>query len=176
MDYTLIKGTFKCHRCGNIFKSTKVSKYCGDICRYPNGKNTKKPPAIFICKKCGNNFEAVKSSKSKTCNECVFKEENKIKILLEKSKMDKINIDLLLDNLFCEKLYNIKPENIDKALIALENNKEEYVIRKRFGNNRITLREIGIYLGLSTDRIKQIQDKALRRLRHPLRRRIIIQS
>jgi len=50
--------------------------------------------------------------------------------------------------------------------------KEIYVLRKRFGLGEpaLTLNEIGQRLKVSSQRISQIQDKALRKLLHPSRR------
>lgn len=64
-------------------------------------------------------------------------------------------------------------EAIDDVLAQLSD-REAYVIRRRFGLNgetQSTLQEIGDHYEVTRERIRQIQDKALRRLRHPVRSR-----
>jgi RNA polymerase primary sigma factor len=55
--------------------------------------------------------------------------------------------------------------------------RENTVIQLRFGLNghKIkTLDEVGTILGVTRERVRQIEDKALRRLRHPKRSRLLI--
>ncbi len=49
--------------------------------------------------------------------------------------------------------------------------RQEHVIRRRFGIecDEATLEEVGVELGLSRQRVRNIQDRALRNLRHPSR-------
>lgn len=64
-------------------------------------------------------------------------------------------------------------EAIDDVLAQLSD-REAYVIRRRFGLNgemQSTLQEIGDHYDVTRERIRQIQEKALRRLRHPVRSR-----
>ncbi len=52
--------------------------------------------------------------------------------------------------------------------------KEETVLRQRFGmstNKTCTLEEVGEYIGVTRERIRQIEQKALNKLNHPTRRR-----
>jgi RNA polymerase primary sigma factor len=64
-------------------------------------------------------------------------------------------------------------EEIDKVLSTLTP-REEKVIRMRLGigkNTDYTLEEVGEEFGLTRERIRQIEAKALKKLRHPSRRR-----
>lgn len=50
--------------------------------------------------------------------------------------------------------------------------KEETVLRQRFGmsnNKTCTLEEVGEYIGVTRERIRQIEQKALSKLKHPIR-------
>ncbi|MCX8031565.1 MAG: sigma-70 family RNA polymerase sigma factor [Thermodesulfovibrionales bacterium] len=60
-------------------------------------------------------------------------------------------------------------DGLDKVLSSL-NPKEELVIRKRYGignNTPLTLEEVGRECNLTRERIRQIEKKALKKLRHP---------
>ncbi len=64
-------------------------------------------------------------------------------------------------------------EHVDKVLQTLTP-KEERVIRKRFGigeEDSATLEEVGVEFDVTRERIRQIESKALRKLRHPARSR-----
>lgn len=72
-----------------------------------------------------------------------------------------------LDNIINEDLKN----QIAKVLCTLSP-KEEIVIRKRFGigdDNPRTLEEVGDELNVTRERIRQIEAKAIRKLKHPSR-------
>lgn len=74
-----------------------------------------------------------------------------------------------------ESTYNQVHEIINEALHSITEN-EATVIRLRFGvgvNRAYTLDSIGQKLGLTRQRIAQIQAKALRKLRHPSRGRTL---
>jgi RNA polymerase primary sigma factor len=64
-------------------------------------------------------------------------------------------------------------EEIDKVLSTLTP-REEKIVRMRLGigeKTDFTLEEVGDVFGLTRERIRQIEAKALRKLQHPLRRR-----
>jgi len=64
-------------------------------------------------------------------------------------------------------------ERIEEVLITLSL-REEKILRLRFGlhgGKALTLEEIGQKFGLTRERIRQIEGKALKRLRHPRRAR-----
>lgn len=64
-------------------------------------------------------------------------------------------------------------ENIDEVLGALSD-RESRVLKMRFGLNggkAMTLEEVGQKFGVTRERIRQIEAKALRKLRHPSRRK-----
>lgn len=66
---------------------------------------------------------------------------------------------------------NLK-ENIEQLLSGLTE-REEQVIKMRFGldpyNRVYTLEDVGFSKGVTRERIRQIEEKALRKLRHPIR-------
>jgi RNA polymerase primary sigma factor len=65
---------------------------------------------------------------------------------------------------------------INKQLQTL-NEREQKIIEMRFGLNngkQHTLEQVGKYFGLTRERIRQIEAKALRKLRHPNRSRYLI--
>ncbi len=66
---------------------------------------------------------------------------------------------------------NLLLEEIEDTLKSLTP-KEEKIIRMRFGigeNGPFTLEEIGQDFGISRERVRQIVDKGLKKLRHPAR-------
>src|SRR5690625_7826035 len=70
---------------------------------------------------------------------------------------------------------NIKKNEINRVLDSLAE-QEALVIRLRFGmldGKRKTLDEIGDIFGLTRERIRQIEERALRKLRHPSRSLIL---
>ena len=65
--------------------------------------------------------------------------------------------------------------NVDRILSSITP-REEKVIRLRFGLNgekRYTLEEIGKIYHVGRERVRQIEAKALRKLRHPRRRKCL---
>jgi RNA polymerase primary sigma factor len=70
---------------------------------------------------------------------------------------------------------NMLKEKVNEVLSTLSP-REARIIRLRFGldNDRAyTLEEVGQKFGLTRERIRQIEGKALRRLRHPCRARLL---
>lgn len=66
-------------------------------------------------------------------------------------------------------------DNVEEVLSALSD-REARVLKMRFGlnNNRpMTLEEVGQKFGVTRERIRQIEAKALRKLRHPSRRMML---
>jgi RNA polymerase primary sigma factor len=64
-------------------------------------------------------------------------------------------------------------ENVEEVLKALSD-REAKVLRMRFGlagNRTMTLEEVGREFGVTRERIRQIEAKALRKLKHPSRRK-----
>ncbi|MFA6814352.1 MAG: RNA polymerase sigma factor RpoD [Patescibacteria group bacterium] len=64
-------------------------------------------------------------------------------------------------------------ENVEEVLRALSD-REAKVLRMRFGlagNRTMTLEEVGREFGVTRERIRQIEAKALRKLKHPSRRK-----
>lgn len=64
-------------------------------------------------------------------------------------------------------------ENLDEALKSLSD-REAAVLKMRFGlkgEKPLTLEQVGQKFGVTRERIRQIESKALRKLRHPSRRR-----
>lgn len=70
---------------------------------------------------------------------------------------------------------NMLREKVDEVLSTLSA-REARILRMRFGLNSdrpYTLEEVGQKFGLTRERIRQIEGKALRRLRHPSRARLL---
>ncbi len=65
---------------------------------------------------------------------------------------------------------------IVQSVLSTLSNREAEILRMRFGIDRpapMTLEEIGKHYDLSRERIRQIENKALRKLRNPVRTRIL---
>lgn len=69
-----------------------------------------------------------------------------------------------------------RKEVIDEVLGSLGNERESRIIQLRFGlfdGRSWTLQEVGREFGLTRERIRQIEAKALKKLRHPSRARLL---
>ncbi len=69
--------------------------------------------------------------------------------------------------------YKLMKRQINEVLSQLPE-REQRIIKLRFGledGRSYTLEEVGTKFGLTRERIRQIESKALRRLRHPRRAR-----
>ncbi|MHC6201802.1 RNA polymerase sigma factor RpoD [Breznakiellaceae bacterium SP9] len=69
--------------------------------------------------------------------------------------------------------YTLMKEEISRILSTLPS-REQDVLKMRFGLDdgfSLTLEEVGLYFNVTRERIRQIEAKALRRLRHPKRSR-----
>ena len=70
-------------------------------------------------------------------------------------------------------VHEMLKEEISDVLLTLTE-REEQVLRHRFGlddGSSKTLEEVGQMFGVTRERIRQIEAKALRKLRHPSRSR-----
>lgn len=71
--------------------------------------------------------------------------------------------------------YNLLQEQLKEVLDTLPKREQE-VLKMRFGledGYSLTLEEVGLYFEVTRERIRQIEAKALRRLRHPKRSKIV---
>jgi RNA polymerase primary sigma factor len=71
-----------------------------------------------------------------------------------------------------EALLNVNREERTAQVLRTLSTREEKIIRMRFGiedGSERTLEEVGQSFGVTRERIRQIEAKALRKLRHPLR-------
>jgi RNA polymerase primary sigma factor len=69
--------------------------------------------------------------------------------------------------------FTLLQEQLDMVLATLPVREQE-VLKMRFGLDdgySLTLEEVGLYFDVTRERIRQIEAKALRRLRHPKRSR-----
>ena len=137
----------------------KVYDYNDNITHYRNLNHTKilknyeKPSIYTITQK----SEAYKYQKE----DAIFKS-------VDLSNANKLESDLNLDEVVAK---NQLKEKITSILSTLTP-REERVIRMRFGiglNTDYTLEEVGQQFSVTRDRIRQIEAKALRKLRHPSR-------
>ena len=65
---------------------------------------------------------------------------------------------------------------IVEAVLATLSNKEADILRMRFGigaDKPMTLEEVGQHYGVTRERIRQVENKAIRKLRNPMRARML---
>ena len=113
-------------------------------------------------------FEALNSPGTYLSLDAPFnrEEENRLIDLLENTELPPPDKSLLSESLLIE---------IEKALSTL-NKREAEVIKLYFGlgrENSLTLEEIGEKFDLTRERVRQIKEKALRRLRHASRSKLL---
>ena len=126
----------------------------------------------------------------------VLKKAEELKLTGDHEKAIKFLEDVLVADLNVSKAYEEIADNFlslkefDKAILALEQAiksnlgeattkilstltpREERVLRMRFGvgmNTDHTLEEVGLQFSVTRERIRQIEAKALRKLKHPSR-------
>ena len=82
----------------------------------------------------------------------------------------------LLDDIFGETFDHMLTEDEEKGLnvcLSMLSDREQEIIKLRYGKE-MTLVEAGRKIGVTQERIRQIQAKALRKLRHPVRSNYIL--
>ena len=92
-------------------------------------------------------------------------EENSLLDILPNSDAPMADTELVMESLRNE---------INRALLTL-NERERHIIEAFFGINQpeMTLEEIGEKFGLTRERVRQIKEKAIRRLRHNTRNKLL---
>ena len=87
--------------------------------------------------------------------------------------------DLIADSRAENPFNNLAKEanrQIIESVFDTLSNREAEVLRLRFGigaDKPMTLEEVGAHFGVTRERIRQIENKAIRKLRHPLRARAL---
>jgi RNA polymerase primary sigma factor len=90
---------------------------------------------------------------------------------------DSSRIEIIADETAKNPFVSAAQKNLRKIvteILSELDSKEESVIRMRFGmsnNKTSTLEEVGEYIGVTRERIRQIEQKALNKLKHPTRAR-----
>lgn len=174
MGHILIEAKLKCKKCGKIFRSRTLRGYCTDACRYPGeGKLID-----CTCSKCGQKFLTTRLIK-KQCPKCRGAKHQIAPQLLElplKSNPLPINKENFVKKVFfIPHKKGITDENINNA-IKLLSPIEEFVLRARCGEPKATLQNIGLTLGVHRERVRQIEAKAIRKLKRPALLRILIRG
>jgi RNA polymerase primary sigma factor len=78
-----------------------------------------------------------------------------------------------IENPASQTAFKLLQEQLEQVLYTLPPREQE-VLKMRFGledGYSLTLEEVGLYFNVTRERIRQIEAKALRRLRHPKRSR-----
>lgn len=90
---------------------------------------------------------------------------------------DSSRIEIIADETARDPFVSAAQKNLRESLNKILNEldpKEETVLRQRFGmstNKSSTLEDVGKYIGVTRERIRQIEQKALNKLKHPTRMR-----
>ncbi len=90
---------------------------------------------------------------------------------------DSSRIEIIADETARNPFVSAAQKNLRKIVTQILSEldpKEETVLRQRFGmsnNKTSTLEEVGEYIGVTRERIRQIEQKALNKLKHPTRAR-----
>jgi len=90
---------------------------------------------------------------------------------------DSSRIEIIADETAKDPFTSAAQKNLRKIVTQILSEldpKEETVLRQRFGmstNKTSTLEEVGEYIGVTRERIRQIEQKALNKLKHPTRAR-----
>lgn len=93
------------------------------------------------------------------------------------SEDDSSRIEIIADETAKNPFTSAAQKNLRKIVTQILSEldpKEETVLRQRFGmstNKTCTLEEVGEYIGVTRERIRQIEQKALNKLKHPTRAR-----
>ncbi len=93
------------------------------------------------------------------------------------SEDDGSRIEIIADETAKNPFTSAAQKNLRKIVTQILSEldpKEETVLRQRFGmstNKTSTLEEVGEYIGVTRERIRQIEQKALNKLKHPTRAR-----
>ena len=93
------------------------------------------------------------------------------------SEDDSSRIEIIADETAKNPVVSAAQKNLRKIVTQILSEldpKEETVLRQRFGmstNKTSTLEEVGEYIGVTRERIRQIEQKALNKLKHPTRAR-----
>lgn len=75
-----------------------------------------------------------------------------------------------------ENMVNEANRQIVEDVLATLSNKEADILRMRFGigaDRAMTLEEVGQHYGVTRERIRQVENKAIRKLRNPMRTRML---
>jgi RNA polymerase primary sigma factor len=75
-----------------------------------------------------------------------------------------------------QNLVNEANKQIIDAVLSTLSTKEADILRMRFGiglDKAMTLEEVGQHYGVTRERIRQVENKAIRKLRNPMRTRML---
>jgi RNA polymerase primary sigma factor len=67
----------------------------------------------------------------------------------------------------------LPPDDAIKQALSTLTERQRFIIERRFGEPPMTLREIGLILGVTGERVRRIEAKILRKLRHPSRSKFL---